>query len=53
VTKQERLDRIAEIIESVDDRCLAADGEVTPTLNEMKQEEITEIYNLALGAKEG
>ena len=44
---RERLDRIAEIIEAVDNRCLAADGPVTPTLAEMEQAEISEIYALA------
>lgn len=44
---EERLKRIAEIIEAVDRRCMAADGPVTPTLSEMQQEEISEIYELA------
>ena len=42
-----RLKRIAEIIEDVDQRCMAADGPVTPTLQEMTQDEISEIYKLA------
>lgn len=42
-----RLKRIAEIIEHVDNRCMAADGPVTPTLEEMRQDEISEIYALA------
>ena len=42
-----RLDRIAAIIETVDHRCMAADGPVTPTLQEMTQKEMTEIYSLA------
>lgn len=41
-----RLGRIREIIESVDNRCIAADGPVTPTLEEMTQEEMSEIYEL-------
>ncbi len=44
---QNRLHRIAEIIEGVDQRCMAADGPVTPTLKEMRQDEISEIYKLA------
>lgn len=44
---QNRLNRIAQIIEDVDQRCMAADGPVTPTLEEMTQEEISEIYELA------
>lgn len=41
------LARIAEIIEGVDQRCMACDGPVTPTLQEMRQSEISEIYKLA------
>ena len=44
-----RLRRIREIIEAVDNRCAAVDGPVTPTLQEMKQEEISAIYTLAGG----
>ena len=43
-----RLNRIAAIIEAVDDRCLEADM-VTPTLQEMTQAEMSEIYKLAKG----
>ena len=43
----ERLNRIAEIIEGVDNRCLAVDGSVPPTLDLMTQEEISEIYKLS------
>lgn len=42
-----RLRRIAQIIEDVDNRCLAADGPVTPTLQEMTVDEMREIYGLA------
>lgn len=45
----ERLRQIAKIIGAVDDRCMAADGPVTPTLKEMTQAEISEIYALASG----
>ena len=44
----ERLARIAHIIESVDTRCMAVDGPVTPTLQEMEQDEISRIYALAM-----
>lgn len=44
---EKKLKRIAEIIENVDDRCMHVDGPVTPTLEEMTQEEISEIYELA------
>lgn len=47
MTNSEKLKRIAEIIESVDHRCMAADGSVTATLEEMRQDEISEIYELA------
>lgn len=46
-----RLETIAEIIESVDNRCMAADGPVTPTLQEMRQGEISAIYAIANGEK--
>lgn len=49
----ERLTRIATIIESVDHRAGAADGPVTPTLQEMTQEEISSIYALSKGQDEG
>ena len=42
-----RLDRIRKIIEAVDNRCMAADGPVTPTLQEMTQAEISSIYALS------
>ena len=45
------LARIAEIIETVDNRAMAADGPVTPTLQEMEPAEMLEIYRLATGAK--
>ena len=47
MTNEERLKRIAEIIERVDNRCMAVDGPVTPTLDEMSPDELREIYNLA------
>ena len=52
-----RLARIAEIIEAADCRCFeaadcrraAADGPVTPTMREMTQRELSDIYALAKG----
>ena len=41
-----RLSKIGKIIEHVNNRCMAADGPVTPTLEEMTQAEISEIYEL-------
>jgi hypothetical protein len=46
---RERLRAIAAIIEGVDVRCAAADGLVTPTLQEMTQQELDVIYALAVG----
>jgi hypothetical protein len=42
-----RLGRIRQIIESVDQRAMAVDGPVTPTLEEITQEEMAAIYALA------
>lgn len=47
LTQKDRLRRIAEIIESVEQRCMAIDGPVSPTLDEMEQSELSEIYKLA------
>jgi hypothetical protein len=41
------LSAIAKIIEDVDDRCLAADGPVSKTREEITDKEIKEIYRLA------
>jgi len=41
--------QISRIIEHVDNRCMAGDGPITPTLQEMKQSEISKIYKLAEG----
>lgn len=49
LSADERLKAIAEIIEDVDRRCEIADGSVTPTLEEMTQNEISAIYWLAIG----
>lgn len=51
LTELQRLFKIAEIIENVDNRCLAVDGDVTPTLQEMTQKEISQIYRLVKGRK--
>jgi len=44
---RQRLERIAKIIYAVDERCLAADGPVTKTLQEMTVKEMIEIYKIA------
>jgi hypothetical protein len=44
--------QIVEIIERVDNRCMAADGPVTDTRAEMTADEMVKIYRLAKrGAK--
>lgn len=48
-----RLDEIARIIEDVDNRCLAVDGPVSKTLDEMTDQEMCEIYKLAKIEKRG
>lgn len=45
-----RLRRIAQIIDAVDRRCMAADGAVTDTRQEMTADELHEIYRCAKGA---
>jgi hypothetical protein len=45
----ERLRRIAEIIEEVDRRCMAYDGPVGNTREEMRDDEMREIYKLSKG----
>lgn len=46
------LARIRAIIEAVDNRCMAADGPVSRTLEEMTQDEISRIYALSCGKPE-
>ena len=47
LTEKERLNRIAQILESVDCRCAAADGPVTPTRHEITDAELHSIYVLS------
>ena len=44
-----RLDGIVQIIEAVDRRCMAADGPVPKTREEITDEEMRAIYKLAGG----
>lgn len=44
---QDRLTRIANVIEGVENRCMAVDGPVTPTHQEITDRELIEIYELA------
>jgi hypothetical protein len=48
----QRLKRIREIIEAVDDRAMVCDGNVPTTVEEMTQAEMSTIYALA-GGKPG
>lgn len=49
MTPAQRLAAIKTIIEAVDSRCMAVDGPVPATLDEMSQAEISEVYRLAGG----
>lgn len=50
--ENDRLSRIAQIIDHVDNRAMAGEGNVLPTLEVMDQSEISAIYALALGHDE-
>ncbi len=41
------VDLICRTIEKIDDRCIVADGPVTPTLQEATDEELRRIYQAA------
>lgn len=49
LTPSVRLQRIREIIEHVETRAMAADGDVTNTRHEMTDKEMRQIYELAGG----
>lgn len=46
----QRLRAIADLIEAVDNRCLAADGPVTKFQDEVTDAELRKLYQLATGA---
>lgn len=48
---KKRLDRIAQVLEDVDYRCICADGPVTPTRDEITDDELRLIYRLSTGGK--
>lgn len=48
-TLKKAMKKIAGIIEGVDNRCMAADGPATRTLDEMTDNEMILIYQLASG----
>ena len=47
LTAAQRLEGIVEILENVDARCMAADGPVIPTRQEITDDELRRIYVLA------
>ena len=49
MTASERLAAIADVIEGVERRCLAADGPVTPTTQEITEDELRQIWTLTQG----
>lgn len=49
IPDKKRLEMIADIIETVDNRAMACDGPVPSTMEEMSQEEMSTIYALAKG----
>jgi hypothetical protein len=52
MTDQQRLSRIRQIILDVETRCMAADGPVTPTSQEINENDLQRIYALACGEAE-
>jgi hypothetical protein len=52
MNEQTRLQKIARVIESVDDRCMAYDGSIGLTKEEITTKELKEIYALARGDSE-
>ena len=49
MTPSKRLQGIVEIIETVENRCMAVDGPVTEFLRELTNSEMQQIYRLATG----
>lgn len=43
---EKRVTRFNMIIDSIENRCLAVDGPVTPTLKEATEEELSELWTL-------
>ena len=44
---RQALQKIIEIIERIESRCMAADGPVTPTIQEIIEADLREIYWIA------
>lgn len=49
---QARIDAAVDVITLVEARCMATDGPVTPTLQEITEIEFREVYQLIVGEKE-
>lgn len=47
------VDRFNAIIDGIEGRCLAADGPVTPTLKEMRENELAELWRVLQGIRSG
>lgn len=45
-TMNNQIARFNEIIDRIESRCMATDGPVTPTLHEMRESELAEIWRL-------
>lgn len=41
------IDKFNKIIDQIENRCMACDGPVTPTLQEASEEELSELWRLA------
>ena len=46
---EQRLSGIVSVIHDVENRCMAIDGPVTPTLHEITERDLRRIYELASG----
>ena len=52
MTPTQRLEKIKQIIEDVDNRAMAIDGSCSTTLQVMTQKEISMIYKLSVNKKQ-
>lgn len=43
---QEHIERFFQLVDDIENRCMASDGPVTPTLQEMQEEELSEIWHI-------
>lgn len=47
------IDQFNAVIDAIESRCMAADGPVTPTLQEMREDELASIWKLLQQIKGG